>query len=459
MPNATAAPASDQTATAAVPPTKSVCAADLALDTDAPESDDPETEAPESSAPGTAPRGTGKAAPLTVGVRRALGRRLLPLQVGIFVQGVGFWVPIEKLFMTEIGFDAATIGIMAAAYAALVPLVEVVSGVLADRWSRRGVLMTACLAMLVSVLIGGFSHNVITYIAAALILGIYFAMYSGTVEAIVYDTVLEETGGSDAYERQIGRVRSIEAVALVLSALAGGWIAGATSTRLTYFLTVPFLAISLIVLSRFREPRLHETSERSPLWEHLRTTYGAIVHRGRLIPIAAAAIMSAMIVQAVFEFGPLWLIALSASAVIYGPFWAGLVSTLGLGGLLAGRLRLDRPITVVAVVVVMLGACFTLTTSHNLLVVTTAMVLLTLLVLVAGIHVSKLMHDAVPSTIRTGVASGISAVSWMLFLPFALGFGAVSKQSGVYVSGWMFTAATALAGAALLWVVLRPVRK
>jgi len=443
MPNATAAPATDQTAAAAVPDA-SACVTDLAAESGAPDID---------------PRGAGKAVPPAIGVRRALGRRLFPLQVGIFLQGVGFWVPVEKLFMTEIGFDAATIGVMAAAYAAVVPLVEVVSGVLADRWSRRGVLMTACVAMLVSVLIGGFSHSVITYVVAALILGIYFAMYSGTVEAIVYDTVLEETGGSDAYERQIGRVRSIEAVALVLSALAGGWIAGASSTRLTYFLTVPFIVVSLAALSRFREPRLHETSERSPLWQHLRTTYGAIVHRGRLIPIAAASIMSAMIVQAVFEFGPLWLIALSASAVLYGPFWAGLVSTLGLGGLLAGRLRLDRPITVVAVVIVMLGACLTLTTSHNLLVVTIAMILLTLLVLVAGIHVGKLMHDAVPSTIRTGVASGISAVSWMLFLPFALGFGAVSKQSGVYTSGWMITAATALAGAALLWVVLRPIRR
>ena len=32
------------------------------------------------------------------------------------------WVPIEKLFQTEIGFDAASIGLMAAAYAAVVPL-------------------------------------------------------------------------------------------------------------------------------------------------------------------------------------------------------------------------------------------------------------------------------------------------------------------------------------------------
>jgi hypothetical protein len=216
--------------------------------------------------------------------------------------------------------------------------------------------------------------------------------------------------------------------------------------------------LALIALSRFQEPRLHQTGERSPLREHLRITYGAIVRRGRLIPIAAASIMAALILQAIFEFGPLWLIALNASAVYYGPFWAGLVATLGVGGLLAGRLRLNKPIPAVGVAIVMLLACLIMTTSHNLLALTVAMVVLALLVVVAGIHVSHLMHDAVPSTIRTGVASGISAVSWMLFMPFALAFGAVSKQSGVYTSGWMITGAAVLAGAALGWVVLRPVR-
>jgi hypothetical protein len=80
------------------------------------------------------------------------------------------------------------------------------------------------------------------------------------------------------------------------------------------------------------------------------------------------------------------------------------------------------------------------------------MVALTFLLVVIGIHLSRLLHDAVPSTIRTGVASGISAVSWLLFTPFALVFGALSKHAGVYVSGWMITGAVALGGAALVWV-------
>src|SRR5947207_15053308 len=74
---------------------------------------------------------------------RAVARRLRPLQIAQLLQGIARWVPVEKLFMTEIGFDAAAIGVMAAAYAAVTPLLEIPSGIIADRWSRRGVLMLA----------------------------------------------------------------------------------------------------------------------------------------------------------------------------------------------------------------------------------------------------------------------------------------------------------------------------
>jgi hypothetical protein len=59
--------------------------------------------------------------------------RLRPLWLAVFFWNVSLWVPIEKLFETDIGFDAASIGVLAAIYAAVVPLLEVPSGVLADR--------------------------------------------------------------------------------------------------------------------------------------------------------------------------------------------------------------------------------------------------------------------------------------------------------------------------------------
>ena len=58
--------------------------------------------------------------------------------------------------------------------------------------------------------------------------------------------------------------------------------------------------------------------------------------------MVALAVLGALVSQTIFEFGPLWLVALSPRRSLYGPFWAALMATFGLGGLLAGRLPLDR---------------------------------------------------------------------------------------------------------------------
>jgi MFS family permease len=380
---------------------------------------------------------------------RSLRRRMLPLYAAAGLQGVGLWVPVEKLFMSEIGFTPATIGVMAAAYAAVVPIIEVPSGILADRWSRRGVLIIASAALATSALVGGLSTNVATYIVAALVLGVYFAMYSGTMESIVYDTVLEETGDSTVFQRRLGRVRVVEGSALVSSSLVGGWTAELTSTRLTYFLTVPFVAGSIVLYLTFREPRLHQATRATSLRNQVTVTYRTITRRGVVLPIVTAAVLTSLILQVLFEFGPLWLVAISAAALWYGPFWAALVSTLGLGGLLAGRLRLDRLGPVLTITVIMLLASVALTVSRHLAVVTAAQVLLALLIVVANIHVTGQLHDAVPSSIRSGVASGVGALSWIAFLPFALVFGLLSNTLGVHSAAWLITATVVMAGVIL----------
>jgi MFS family permease len=364
--------------------------------------------------------------------RRGAHRRLLPLQIGIALQGFMLWLPVEKLFMSEIGFDPATIGLVAGAYAVMVPLLEVPSGILADRWSRRGVLAVASVALAACDLIGGLSHDVTTYLLSALALGVYFAMYSGTVEAMVYDTLVEETGTGDDFERQLGRMRFVESMALVVSSLAGGWVASLLSPRATYLLTVPFALLSIGAYLRFREPRLHRPSEPAPLAQHVATTFRTLTRQRCLLPIITLSVLADVLLQTVFEFGPLWLVAVSAPAVLFGPYWAGLVSTHGLGGLLAGRLDFTRPATALAVGGLITGAAAMLTVARGVVAITAAQIVLGLLLMAITVHVSRLLNDAVPSTVRAGVASGVSTMTWLVFLPFSLLFGAFSNALGVH---------------------------
>lgn len=301
-------------------------------------------------------------------------------------------------------------------------------------------LIVGAAALVVSMVIGGSSYDVPTYIVGALALGVFFAMYTGTMESVVYDTVLEVTGSGEAFQRHFGRVRLTESASMVSSALLGGWLAGFTGTRATHWLTVPFVAASIIALVWFRQPRVHEAAQPSSLREHLATTYTTLVRRIDLLPVVLLAVLTALIPSTLFEFGPLWLVALSAAAVVYGPFWAGLVSTLGLGGLIAEWLRLDRPAALTLVVPVLGLSAWALTASRSLLVLTIAQVTLLLLVVALGIHTTQRLHDAVLSSVRSSVASGVGGLSWMVFVPFALGFGSVSNSSGVHAAGWLIVA-------------------
>jgi predicted MFS family arabinose efflux permease len=388
----------------------------------------------------------------------ALRRRLRPLQLAVTLQGILLWVPIEKLFLSEIGFDPMTIGIMTAVYAAMVPLIEIPSGVLADRWSRRSVLLVGTAGLAGAALIGGLSTGVPLYLVSAMSLGIYFAMSTGTLDAVVYDTVLEETGSSDLYERTIGRVRLIESVSLVSSSLAGGWLAGLLSLRATYFLTVPFMVLAAVAMLWFREPRLHETGRPESLRCHLAQTARILGDRGQVLPIVAAIVLAAGTTSLLFEFGPLWLVALAVPAVAFGPYWAALMAAFGFAGLLAGRVRLDSPAVTAGATVLLAGTGLVLTTGATAALIVPAQVLMAVLTILAGIHLSKLLHDAVPSTVRSGVASGVSALSWMAFLPVALVTGAVIDGGGTRSAGWLVLATAILTGVLLVGLARRSAR-
>ena len=304
-------------------------------------------------------------------------------------------------------------------------------------------------ALLLASLVGGLSDSVPTYIVSAMILGVYFALYSGVSESVVYDLVLEVTGTGEGYARYLGRVRLLEGTARVVSSLVGGWLAGLLGSRMTYFITLPFAVLAIAAYARLQEPGLFRAGVREPLRAHLALTFRTITGRDLVLPIVILGALTAMLAQVIYEFGPLWLVAVAAPAVVFGPYWAGLMSTIGLGGVIASRVRLDRPAVAAGFVAVLILASALLSVQTSLAVVIPAEIVVALLLAIAGVHVSALLHAAIPSTIRAGVASGMSTISWIGFLPFALGFGWVTGVFGTDVSGWLITGTAVIAGGLL----------
>jgi uncharacterized membrane protein YhaH (DUF805 family) len=100
------------------------------------------------------------------------------------------------------------------------------------------------------------------------------------------------------------------------------------------------------------------------------------------------------------------------------------------------------------------GCCLVLTLSHVTIAVIAAQVALTLLVVAVSIPITRRLHDAVPSGIRAGVASGVGTLTWLTFMPFAVVFGVVSNRAGVDTAAWSLVVIAAMTALLMLAFVL-----
>ena len=390
--------------------------------------------------------------PLASPSQLLLTKRLLPLFIAAFSQGLVLWAPIEKVFLKSIGFDQAALGLMAACYASLIPLLDLTSGILADRWSRKGVLILASVASMLNALLGGLSHDVPTYLISTLFFGVEVALVSGTYESIVYDTLLEEIGESHAFERRLGQVKLLNSLALIISSLAGGIVATVLSPRLAYFATIPLVAISLGALLTFQEPHLHHSERRISLKSHLLAISQTLFRPGKTLHIITVLLATSLLLSVIFEFGPLWQLALAAPVGLYGLANAAVLSAGGVGSWLSARLTLAKPVAIVGVAGLLVASSLTLVVVKNAVAVILAQGVL----VAGGVGVSmiftRLLHDSLSSRVRAGAASGVGALSSIAFVLFALLFGVVSQRADVFHAGWMVVGVALLAGTLLATV-------
>ncbi|MFL5699785.1 MAG: MFS transporter [Ktedonobacteraceae bacterium] len=344
---------------------------------------------------------------------------------------------------------------MAACYSSLIPLLDLFSGLLADRWSRKGVLMLASVAAMLNALLGGLSHDVPTYLVSTLFFGVEVALVSGTYESILYDTLLEHTGQSRESEQRLGQLKLLSSLALLIGALAGGLVATLLSPRLAYFATIPLVAMSLGALLTFQEPHLHHSKGRTSLSSHVRAISQTLFQRGKTLRIVTVLLATSLLLSVIFEFGPLWQLALAAPVGLYGLANAAVLSAGGVGSWLSARLTLSKPASIVGIAGLLVVSSLALVVVRNVVVVIIAQGVL----VAGGVSVSMvftcLLHDSLSSRVRAGAASGVGALSSMAFVLFALLFGVVSQHAGVFRAGWMVVGVALLAGALLVTVAMR----
>ena len=361
-------------------------------------------------------------------VAESVNKRLRPLYATGFIHSFVLWYSVEKLFMRSVGLNDYLITIATLVYIVVMMVANIPLGLLADRWSRKGVLYIATCALIGSSVVCGFSHGLPVYATGISVWGLFYAAYAGTYDSAVYDVVLEETGTADAFERCYGRVQMFEATAFITSALLSAAVAHYFSLRVEYFLTIPFTCCAFLTLSRFREPGLHRTVPRLHLGAHL----GRIVRGttgGSVGWIVLGLVANCVVMRLLIEFYQLWYLGLALPVLWYGPSCAAMYSGAWSGGALANVLR-GRGTVMAAALGTLVIACGLFVRDPR--VVVGAQVATIFGVTVLNIALTRYLHDAMPSTVRAGASSVVSTIGYGVFVPTALAFGLFSRGHGIF---------------------------
>lgn len=145
-------------------------------------------------------------------------RRFLVLR-GLRWLPAGLFIPVLVLLMTERGFSLTDIGVALAAVGAVVLLLELPTGGLADAVGRRPVLLGATVVDLVAVLVFLlWGHTFPVLVAALALQGVYRALESGPLDAWYVDAALAADPDADI-EAGLGQAGAVLGVAIAVGSL------------------------------------------------------------------------------------------------------------------------------------------------------------------------------------------------------------------------------------------------
>lgn len=244
------------------------------------------------------------------------------LIVANFFTGMVLWYGIEKLFMQQIGISPLGVGVNAAVFLLITVLFDVPSGVLADRWNRKYVLLLAMTSLMASTFVLGASSGLLIYLFGTVLYGFYIVLASGTFQAIMYDS-LHEIGLEKQYDTYQGRAYAMFLLGIAISSLAGGYVSEWYGYQWAYFISLLFVFVSFVCIATVKEPKFHKLHSDTKLLQHIAISIKGITSNAMVLQLALFVIFAALLRSTQNEFAGLYYIALGLTAIPTGYANAG----------------------------------------------------------------------------------------------------------------------------------------
>jgi len=339
------------------------------------------------------------------------------------------WYGVEKVFQKTIGISVLQVSLLAISYIAISALLNVPTGILADRKGRRFAIVLATICLLFSTIVGGLSHNLWVYFASFILWGLFYTTQNGSYQAILYDTLKEE-GREKDYARYTGASVAAFWTAVFLSSVIGAWIGSHFNLRLAYFVTIIPNVINIFLALTLHEPERKKHDHTVTSFSMARQGFKFLKSSRQVLLLTGAFLLSSMLSWTTNEFSQLFFIELG-----FGVLFVGVIGAFS-GLLQAGGSFIAHRFTHVSIrlmtVLSMLALFITFIIPIHLRYLAVAG-FFSLVILRQVLYISNdaALQHSLPSSIRATTLSSVGVLNDGVLIVCYFLFGFVSEHKNV----------------------------
>ncbi|WP_240703051.1 MFS transporter [Cohnella luojiensis] len=349
---------------------------------------------------------------------------------------------IERLYWEERGMTIQKVVFTEIIYALTIVLLEVPTGIMADKWGRKRMLVLSAILGCSEFLILLFATEFWHFATVVFLAGISRASSSGSENALLYDTLALQ-GKAASFEKQLGRLNACDFGSAMLAALCGSLLASKFNLELNYWISLGSALIALLLSISLIEPPEaagdasdeDEDEDDVPFKRYVTESLRFF----RVNPGVRLIVLSGMITGAamgyIYEFWQLYANRLEVPIIFFGVLSAAIMLLQLPGNLLAHLLiRRFSYRTLIFIVITVIAIGFTYVAASMDYIGLAAMLVICLFSGVMEPIAAGYLHHRIDSSMRATIDSFRSLGENALSIIVGLGFGYFSTQYDVFGS-------------------------
>ncbi|NOU72358.1 MFS transporter [Paenibacillus sp. LMG 31458] len=349
---------------------------------------------------------------------------------------------IERLFWEERGMTIQMVVYTEIIYALTIVLLEIPTGIMADNWGRKRMLVLSALLACSEFLILLYATEFWHFALVVFLAGVSRSASSGSENALLYDS-LKLQGKASSFEKQLGRLNACDFVSAILAALCGSLLASKYDLELNYWISLGSTIIALVLSLLLIEPAAEDSisiEEVIPFKAYVAVSLRFFRANPRVTLVMLSAMVSGAAIGYIEEFWQLYVSRLGVPVVYFGMLSAAIMLLQLPGNLMAHVLiRWFSYRTLIFIIMVVFAVGFTYVAISKDFIGLTAMLIICLFSGVMEPIATGYLHHRMNSSMRATIDSFQSLGENLVHTLAGLGFGYFASKYDVF-GGYGFIA-------------------